>query len=119
MSKEQALSAVNPWLIADESIDNRCVLCLAAGGGMHGPLLAMAGADVVVVDFSLTLLQIDQKIAEQNRLRMRTVRASMNDLSALESASFDCVVQPVSTCYVQDIERVYREIARVLRSGAQ
>ena len=117
MSKEQALSAVDPWLMADGSLDNRRVLCLAAGGGTHGPLLAMAGADVVVVDFSLSLLQIDQRIAEQNRLRLRTVHTSMDDLSAFESAAFDCVVQPVSTCYVQDVERVYREIARVLRSG--
>jgi SAM-dependent methyltransferase len=117
MNKEQALSAVDPWLLADGSLDNRRVLCLAAGGGTHGPLLATAGADVVVVDFSLTLLQIDQRIAEQNGLRLRTVRTSMDDLSAFESASFDCVVQPVSTCYVQDVESLYREIARVLRSG--
>ncbi len=117
MTKEQALSAVDPWLMEEGSLDNRRVLCLAAGGGTHGPLLAMAGADVVVVDFSLSLLQIDQRIAEQNGLRLRTVPTSMDDLSAFESASFDCVVQPVSTCYVQDIESVYREIARVLRSG--
>jgi len=117
VSTEQALSAVDPWVIADGPLDNRRVLCLAAGGGTHGPLLAMAGADVVVVDFSLSLLQIDQRIAEQNHLRLRTVHTSMDDLSAFESASFDCVVQPVSTCYVRDVESVYREIARVLRSG--
>ena len=117
MSKEQALSEVDPWLIAEGSLDNRRVLCLAAGGGTHGPLLAMAGADVIVVDFSSTLLQIDQHIANENHLRLRTVQTSMDDLSVFESASFDCVVQPVSTCYVQVVERVYREIARVLRPG--
>jgi SAM-dependent methyltransferase len=41
----------------------------------------------------------------------------MTDLSALAEASFDAVIQPVSTCYVPDVHVVYREVARVLRPG--
>jgi hypothetical protein len=37
----------------------------------------------------------------------------MEDLSMLAAAEFDIVVQPVSTCYVPDVARVYREVARV------
>jgi SAM-dependent methyltransferase len=39
----------------------------------------------------------------------------MNDLSMLSEESFDIVHQPVSTCYVPDVGRVYQEISRVLR----
>jgi SAM-dependent methyltransferase len=117
MWPEQALEDLDPWIVAEGSIVDRRVLCLAAGGGTHGPLFALAGAEVVVVDFSLPLLQIDESIAQENELRIRTVHASMEDLSVLEPASFDCVVQPVSTCYVQNVDLVYRQVARVLRSG--
>ena len=41
----------------------------------------------------------------------------MEDLAAIVSAEFDIVYQPVSTCYVRDIGRVYREVARVTRPG--
>jgi hypothetical protein len=42
----------------------------------------------------------------------------MDDLSMLPEAGFDIVHQPVSTCYVPEVARVYREVARVARDGA-
>ena len=116
-SKDEALSEIDPWILEEGSVEDKRFLCLAAGGGKHGPMYAVAGAEVVVVDFCLSLLQIDQSIAEKNQLRLRTIQSTIEDLSSLESASFDCVVQPVSSCYIQNIERVYLEIARVLCSG--
>ncbi len=50
-------------------------------------------------------------------LAMRTIEASMDDLSMLPAAGFDLVLQPVSTCYVPDIVAVYREVARVTAPG--
>jgi SAM-dependent methyltransferase len=41
----------------------------------------------------------------------------MDDLSMLAEASFDLVVQPVSTCYVPDIGQVYCQVARVTGPG--
>jgi SAM-dependent methyltransferase len=104
------------WLGA--SVRGLSVLCLAAGGGRHGPLLAAAGADVTVVDLSDAQLHIDREVAQQRGLRLRTVEASLQDLSMLPPAAFDCVLQPVSTCYVADVRRVWSEVARVIRGGA-
>ncbi|MEX2188239.1 MAG: class I SAM-dependent methyltransferase [Pirellulales bacterium] len=93
------------------------LLCLAAGGGKHGPLYAAAGADVTVVDLSGEMLALDRQVAAEKRLTLRTVEASMDDLSALADAAFDVVCQPVSTCYVPDVVAVFREVARVLAAG--
>jgi SAM-dependent methyltransferase len=41
----------------------------------------------------------------------------MDDLSPLTDAAFDIVHHPVSTCYIPDVERVYRQVARVLKPG--
>jgi SAM-dependent methyltransferase len=93
------------------------VLCLAAGGGRDGVLLAAAGADVTVVDISPAMLALDRQAASERGLNLRVVQASMDDLSALEPASFEIVVQPVSTCYVSDVVAVYRQVARVVVPG--
>lgn len=91
------------------------VLCLASGGGWQSILYAAAGARVTVVDLSPGMLELDRKEASQRNLSVTTIEASMDDLPMLADASFDIVHQPVSTCYVPDLEKVYAEIARVCR----
>ena len=103
------------WL--PKSVDGLNVLCLAAGGGWQSILYASAGANVTVVDISAAMLKRDEQEAARRNLSLRLVEGSMDDLSALESASFDIVHQPVSTCYISDVATVYREIARVLRDS--
>lgn len=93
------------------------LLCLASGGGRQSALYAAAGATVTVVDLSPAMLALDREVARERGLEVRVIEASMDDLSALDSASFEIVIQPVSTCYVPDIKPVYREVARVLVPG--
>lgn len=103
-------AALDEWL-RDEGVRGKDLLCLGAGGGRHGPLHARAGARVTVVDLS------ERQLDHDRRAGLRAVCASIDDLRPLEDASFDIVLQPVSACYVPDVERVYREVARVLRPG--
>lgn len=103
------------WL--PSSVSGLDVLCLAAAGGWQSILYATAGARVTVVDLSPGMLQLDHREADRRGLTVRTLEASMDDLSALAEASFDIVHQPVSTCYVPDLAAVYCEIARVTRDG--
>ncbi len=99
------------WL--GPSIAGKRVLCLAGGGGRQSALYAAAGALVTVVDISPEMLAIDRQVAAERGFDVRTVEASMDDLSALAVGAFEIVIQPVSTCYVPDVLAVYREVARV------
>lgn len=92
-------------------------LLLASGGGQQSPVMAAAGAQVTVVDLSEEQLKQDQAVADREQLSLRTLRASMDDLSALPAASFDLVIHPCSNAFVPDVRRVWREVARVTRSG--
>jgi SAM-dependent methyltransferase len=103
------------WLGGD--IRGRRVLCLAAGGGRQSALYAAAGGIVTVVDISPAMLELDREVAAERKLDVRTVEASMDDLSMFTNGEFDLVIHPVSTCYVPAIEPVYREVARVTRDG--
>ena len=55
-------------------------------------------------------------MAERDGLELRLVQGDMADLSAFGEASFDLVVNPVSTLFVPDVGRVWRECRRVLTS---
>lgn len=99
------------------SVKGLRVLCLAAGGGWQSILYAVAGADVTVVDLSDSMLTRDRQEADRRRVMVQTIQASMDDLSMLGDASFDIVHQPVSSCYVDRLDLVYREVARVIKPG--
>lgn len=99
------------------SVQGVRMLCLAAGGGRHGPLFAAAGAEVTVLDLSPAMLALDRESAARRALRMRTVEGSMDDLSIFADRSFDVVFQPVSSCYLPKLDRLFSEVARVLKLG--
>lgn len=98
-------------------LKNKDVLCLASGGGQQGPLLASAGARVVVFDNSPKQLAQDEKLAELYQLELGTLQGDMRDLSCFDDESFDLIVHPVSNCFVDDILPVWKESFRVLRKG--
>lgn len=103
------------WL--PEGVFGRRVLLLGAGGGKHGPLYAAAGAEVTVVDISEAMLEKDRIMADLHDLRIRTLRLSMTDLVDLQDREFDLIMQPVSSCYIQNLEALHQESARVLKNG--
>jgi len=105
------------WL--PDRLDGLEVLCLAAGGGKHGPLYAAAGARVTVVDLSSAMLDLDRQVARERRINMEILQGSMDDLSMVAAARYDLVIHPVSTCYVPDVRRVFNEVARIMKPGGR
>jgi SAM-dependent methyltransferase len=114
---ENPLSIVDARGWMGDSVRGQRILCLAAGGGLQSALLAAAEADVTVVDISPAMLAQDREIAAARGLKIRIIEGSMDDLSMLQQAYFDIVVQPVSTCYVPDVVKVYQAVARVTVPG--
>jgi SAM-dependent methyltransferase len=114
---QHPLAAADPGHWLGGQVAGKRLLCLAAGGGRHGPLFAAAGAIVTVVDLSPQMLALDRRLATERNLALNLVESSMEDLSMLGEGTFDLVVQPVSTCYVPDLAGVYEQVARVTAPG--
>jgi SAM-dependent methyltransferase len=95
------------------------VLCLASGGGQQGPVLAAAGARVTVFDNCPAQLEKDEFVAKREGLEIELVQGDMKDLSRFADASFDLIFHPVSNCFVEAVEPVWKECARVLRRGGR
>ena len=92
-------------------------LALAGAGGLQGPILAAAGAQVTVFDLSRVMLDRDEAMAQQYQLPIRAIHGNMTDLSMFPDGSFDLIVNPPSLMYVPDVAPVFRDCARVLVPG--
>ncbi len=93
------------------------ILLLGAGGGNVSPLLALAGANVHLVDFSKGQLDIDRALNKKLGQDVCYYEQDFQDLSSFSDNQFDLIIQPSSTFYIEDTERLWRETYRVLKEG--
>ena len=93
------------------------VLCLACGGGQQGILLAAYGAIVTVFDLSEKQLAQDANIAKREDLAITIEQGDMCDLSRFSDKQFDFIYNPTSTCFIDDVQTVYRQCNRILKDG--
>lgn len=93
------------------------VLGLASGGGQQMPILTAAGARCTVLDYTPQQLESERMVAEREGYDITCVRADMSQPFPFADDSFDLVINPVSLCYVREVEPIWREVARVLRPG--
>lgn len=52
------------------NVKDKKILCLASAGGQQAPVLAAAGANVTVFDFSQKQLDQDKMVAERDNLTL-------------------------------------------------
>jgi SAM-dependent methyltransferase len=116
LDAERARQWLDPagWL---GELEGRRVLCLAGGGGRESACFSLLGAQVTVFDLSPEQLERARAAAAHYGTRVETLRGDMRDLSALHGAGFDLVSHSYSINFVPDARAVFREVARVLRTG--
>lgn len=100
-------------------IAGKRVLCLAGGGGQQGPVLSALGAVTAVLDVCTEQLERDEIVAKRDGLNIMLEEGDMRDLSRFSDGAFDIVFNPISTCFIDDVEAVWRECFRVLKKGGE
>ena len=103
--------------LKDNSLAGCKLLGLACGGGQQMPIFASLGADCTVLDYSTSQLQAERDVAAREGYAIEIVQADMTQRLPFEDASFDLIFHPVSNCYIEDVQHVWDECARVLRPG--
>ena len=93
------------------------ILGLASGGGQQGPLFMAAGAEGTILDYSSVQLASERAVAEREGYGIELVRADMTKPLPFADEAFDLVFNPVSICYIREVEPLWREVARVLKPG--
>ncbi len=98
-------------------VNGKRILGLASGGGQQMPLLTAMGARCTVLDYSPRQLESERIVAEREGYSIDIVRADMTKPLPFADEAFDLIVHPVSNCYVESVEPIFRECYRVLKKG--
>ena len=98
-------------------LKGRKVLGLASGGGQQMPIFAALGAVCTVLDYSEKQLENERAVAQREGYDIEIVRADMTRPLPFADEAFDLIFHPVSNCYIEAVEPVWRECFRVLRPG--
>jgi len=111
------IAVPNDWYPKDMS--GQKILGLASGGGQQMPILTALGAECTVFDYSQKQLDAETEVAKREGYDINVVRGDMTKKLPFDDESFDMIIQPVANCYVEDVQHVWEESARVLKKGGR
>lgn len=99
------------------SLAGKDLLGLASGGGQQIPIFSALGARCTVLDYSERQLASEAEVSAREGYQVSLIRADMSKPLPLPDGGFDLIFHPVSNCYIEEVEPLWRECFRVLRPG--
>ena len=100
------------------NLSGKRVLDLGCGGGQNLVALARAGAHAIGLDSSQEQLAAAKRLAEHQGVRVEVHRGDLADLAFLRAESVDLAFSAYGLSRVEDLNRLFRQVHRVLRQGA-
>jgi ubiquinone/menaquinone biosynthesis C-methylase UbiE len=94
------------------------VLELGCGGAQCSIAFAKQGARAIGVDFSAAQLDFARQLCDQEDVRVELRQGDLADLAFLRADSIDLVFSAYAFGFVPDLNRVFRQVHRVLKVGA-
>ena len=102
-----------------DDLKGKDILVLAGAGGRQAILLALSGANITLVDISKKQLDTDKDVCEKLNLKMKFIHSSADQLDMLDDESFDLIVNPLSNCFFEDLDIVWKACSRILRKSGE
>ena len=99
------------------NLKGKKLLGLASGGGQQIPVFTVLGAECTVLDYSDAQLENEKTVAERENYKVNVIKADMSKPLPFEDESFDIIFHPVSNCYIENVEPVFKECYRILKKG--
>jgi SAM-dependent methyltransferase len=90
---------------------------LGCGTGENAVALARQGAHVIAIDAAPGPLAVGKRLAEANEVRVEWHRGDAADLAFLRADSIDLALATDLLAEVEDVDRLFRQVHRVLRPG--
>lgn len=97
-------------------VDGKRVLELSCGAGASTVALARAGARVIAVDDDAANLGETRERAQREGVRVETHHAPLAELAFVRADTVDAALSTYGLATVDDHDRVFRQVHRVLRS---
>jgi SAM-dependent methyltransferase len=103
-------------LIGD--VKGKRVLDLGCGSGQNAIALSRQGAHAIALDLSKAQLALARKLADVAEVRVEWHESDVADLAFLRADSIDLALAVGVLGEVDDLDRCFRQVHRVLRPGA-
>lgn len=97
------------------NVDGKRVLDLGCGAGHNAIALARQGAKVIGVDESSDQIADARAECERERVKVELHHAPLAELAFIRADTIDAVISVWGLAPVEDIDRVFRQVDRVLR----
>lgn len=94
------------------------VVELGCGGAQCSIAFAKAGATAIGVDFSAEQLSFARELVEREEVKVELRQGDLADLAFLRADSVDLVFSAYAFGYVEDLNRVFRQVHRILKVGS-
>ena len=98
-------------------LSGKRILGLASGGGQQIPIFSALGAKCTVLDYSSEQCKSERLVADREGYGVDIVNADMTKKLPFDDGTVDIVFHPVSNCYVEKVEPIFKECYRVLKRG--
>ena len=99
-------------------VEGKRVLDLGCGAGHNAIALARQGAKVIGVDESSDQVADARAACERERVKVELHHAPLAELAFIRADTIDAVLSVWGLAPVDDIDRVFRQVDRVLQAGA-
>lgn len=96
-------------------LEGKRVLDLGCGAGSASVAFARAGAKVIAVDPSTEQLELARQAAEEADVRLELQQAGPAELAFVRADGIDVVYSAYALAEVVDLDRVFRQVHRVLK----
>jgi SAM-dependent methyltransferase len=98
-------------------VKGKRVLDLGCGSGQASITFARQGAHAIALDASARQLERGRRLAEADEVRVEWHRSDLADLAFLRADSVDLAFSAHALAEVEDLDRVFRQVHRVLTPG--
>jgi len=100
------------------NLTGKRVLELGCGGGTNVVAMAAQGAHAIGLDFSPEQLAAARRLAEREEVKVELHTGDLAELVFLRAESIDVAFSAYALGLVEDLNRVFRQVHRVLRQGS-
>jgi ubiquinone/menaquinone biosynthesis C-methylase UbiE len=99
-------------------LENKRVLELGCGGGPNAVAMAKQGARVIAIDESVEQIAHARRLLEREETKLELRQGDLADLAFVRADTIDIAVSIYSLASIADLDRVFRQVHRVLRPEA-
>ena len=101
-----------------QNLQGKRILELGCGGAQCSIAFAKQGALAIGVDFSGEQLAFARRLVEREGVKVELHQRDLADLAFIRAATIDAAFSAYAFGYVEDLDRVFRQVHRVLKPDA-